>query len=132
MRILDARVHVVMDVVFALAFAFAPLVLGLGGSPAAISFLAALAFVLLAATVWWSVRRRSAAVSIVHGLLELAIAIFLAALPLLDGYSPGSPARRFFWTMAVALGIVWLLTAYGHEVRRPALRRTPGEPVSGS
>ncbi len=47
--------------------------------------------------------------------MELGIAIFVALLPKLDGYSPGSPARRFYWAMAVALGIVWLLTDYRSE-----------------
>ena len=38
--------------------------------------------------------------------------MFLAVLPRLDGYAPGSPARRFYWTMAIVIGLVWLLTDY--------------------
>jgi hypothetical protein len=47
-----------------------------------------------------------------HGLVELAVAVFLAVLPRIGGYSPGSPARRFYATMAVAIAVVWLLTDY--------------------
>ena len=43
------------------------------------------------------------------------MAIFAALLPRLDGYAPGSPARSFFWTMAIGLAIVWLLTDYRGE-----------------
>lgn len=127
MRILNARVHVVLDVVFALAFALGPLVFGLGGSPAVVSFVIALMFVLLAASIWWSRRRPTATVSIPHGLVELAIGVLLAVLPRIDGYSPGSPARTFVWSMAIAIGIVWLLTAYGEP--RVTLGRASGEPA---
>jgi len=127
MRILNARVHVVLDVVFALAFALGPLVFGLGGSPAVVSFVIALVFVLLAASIWWSRRRPTATVSIPHGLVELAIGVLLAVLPRIDGYSPGSPARTFVWSMAIAIGIVWLLTAYGEP--RVTLGRASGEPA---
>ena len=115
MRILDARIHTFLDVALAIAFVLGPLVFGLGGSPAVISFVLALAFVVLAAVTGIRARRGPTALSIPHGLVELAITIFLAFLPRLDGYSPGSPARKFFWIMAVAVGVVWLLSAYGRQ-----------------
>jgi hypothetical protein len=127
MRILNARVHVLLDVAFALAFALGPLVFGLGGSPPVVSFVTALVFVLLAASIWWSRRRESGTVPIPHGLVELAIAVLLAVLPRIDGYSPGSPARTFVWSMAIAVAIVWLLTAFGEA--RTTLR-APGETAS--
>jgi hypothetical protein len=127
MRILDARIHFILDVAFALVFALGPLVFGLGGSPAVISFVIALVFVVLAASVWWSRRRKTGTVSILHGLAELAIAVLLAVLPRIGGYSPGSPARTFVWTMAIAVGLAWLLTAYGEA--RATLRGTAEEPA---
>jgi hypothetical protein len=127
MRILDARIHFILDVAFALAFALGPLVFGLGGSPAAVSFVIALVFVVLAASVWWSRTRKTGTVSILHGLIELAIAVLLAVLPRIDGYSPGSPARSFVWTMAIAVGLAWLLTAYGES--RATLRTTAEQPA---
>jgi hypothetical protein len=127
MRILDARFHMLADVVFVLAFLFGPLVFGLGGGPAIISILIAIAFLVLAATAWVQVRTESPAVSVGHGLVELGIALLLAFLPLLDGYSPGSPARRFVWIMAVVVGVVWLLTAYG---RRSLVLERKMRPIS--
>ena len=127
MRILDARIHFILDVAFALAFALGPLVFGLGGSPAVVSFVIALVFVALAASVWWSRTRKTGTVSILHGLIELAIAVLLAVLPRIDGYSPGSPARSFVWTMAIAVGLAWLLTAYGES--RATLRTTAEQPA---
>ena len=127
MRILDARTHFVLDVAFALAFVLGPLVFGLGGSPAVVCFLIALAFVFLAATVWWRARHETAGISVLHGLVELGIAVLLAILPRIDGYAPGSPARRFVWAMAIAVGVVWLLTAYG-DARKTALSREAPAP----
>jgi hypothetical protein len=127
MRILNARVHFVLDVAFALAFVLGPLVFGLGGSPAVVSFILALVFVVLAATMWRSRRRETGTVPIPHGLIELGIAVLLAVLPRIDGYSPGSPARTFVWSMAIAVGIMWLLTAYGET--RVTLGRASGEPA---
>ena len=113
MRILDARIHVFFDVFFAVAFVLGPIFMGLGGSPLIISFLMAAAFIVLALTLARGARRSPGAVPIVHGLAELVLGILLALMPRLDGYSPGSPARRFYWAMAAALAVVWLLTAYG-------------------
>ena len=127
MRILNARVHFVLDVAFALAFVLGPLVFGLGGNPAAVSFVIALVFVVLAATMWRSRRKETGTVPIPHGLFELAIGVLLGILPRIDGYSPGSPARAFVWSMAIAVGIVWLLTAYGES--RVAIGRASGQPA---
>ena len=48
----------------------------------------------------------------VYGLVELVVAVFLAVLPRIGGCSPGSPARRFYWTMAIVIAIVWLRSDY--------------------
>ena len=111
-RVFDARIHLFFDIFFALAFALGPLLLGLGGSPAIISFLVAVAFLVLAATGWRRFRSGPEFVPMAHGLVELVLVVLLAFLPRLDGYGPGSPARQYYWTMAAALMVVWLLTRY--------------------
>ena len=129
MRVLDARIHAFLDVALVLAFVLGPLVFGLGGTPAVISFLLAFGFLILAAITWSRARRGSSAISVPHGLLELAVTVFLAFLPRIDGYAPGSPARRFFWIMAVAVGVIWLLSAYGNralDARRTTVASAPG------
>jgi len=127
MRIFDARIHLFFDVLFAIAFVAGPLALGLGGSPAIISLLLAAAFVVLAVTGWDHLRASREVVPIVHGLVELLFVLLLAFMPRLDGYSPGSPARHFYWTMAAALMVVWLLTAYRSRV---PVRREPSADLS--
>jgi hypothetical protein len=111
-KILDARIHLLFDVLFVLAFALGPLLLGLGGSPAIISFFAAAVFLVLAAIGWGRYRSAPGYVPVGHGLIELALVVLFAFLPRIDGYGPGSPARQFYWMMAAALMVVWLLTAY--------------------
>lgn len=118
MRFLSARLHGYLDIVFIVLFVVGPIAFGLGGTPALISFvLAALLLILTLVTNYpMGVVKRIAFFA--HGLVELAMTIFMALLPRLDGYSPGSPARRFYWMAAVALAIVWLLTDYRHESER--------------
>jgi hypothetical protein len=133
MKVLDARIHAFLDVALILAFALGPLVFGLGGSPAVISLVLAIVFLILRVVTWVRARGQGATVSIPHGLVELAITVYLAFLPRLDGYSPGSPARRFFWIMAVVVGIVWLLTAYGRQTLdtlKTPVARVPDESAS--
>lgn len=112
MRIFDARIHLLFDILFAIAFVLGPLLLGLGGSPAFISFFVAAVFLVLAMTGRGRFRTAPESVPVAHGLVELVLAVLLAFLPRLDGYGPGSPARQYYWTMAAALMVVWLLTSY--------------------
>lgn len=113
MKIFDSRTHLLLDILFAIAFALGPLLLGLGGSPALISFVVSVVFLVFALTGWRRARPAPASVPVAHGLVELILVVLLAFLPRIDGYGPGSPARQYYWTMAAALLVVWLLTAYG-------------------
>ena len=94
MKIFDARTHLLLDILFAIAFALGPLLLGLGGSPALISFVLAVVFLVLAVTGWRRFRSAPASVPVVHGLVELILVVLLAFLPRIDGYGPGSRATR--------------------------------------
>jgi len=116
MRVLSPRLHGYLDIVFIVCFVVGPLAVGLGGTPALISFLLALALLILILTTRFPLAIVKKVPFVVHGLIELAMAIFVALLPRLGGYAPGSPARGFFWTMAIGLAIVWLLTDYRGEV----------------
>jgi hypothetical protein len=116
MRVLSPRLHGYLDIVFIVCFVVGPLAVGLGGTPALISFLLALTLLILILTTRFPLAIVKRVPFVVHGLIELAMAIFVALLPRLGGYAPGSPARGFFWTMAIGLAIVWLLTDYRGEV----------------
>jgi hypothetical protein len=127
MRFIGARLHGYLDIVFIALFLLGPLVFGLGGTPLVISILLAAVFLLLTLVTGYPMGTTKRITLVAHGLVELAVAVFVALLPKLDGYSPGSPARRFYWAMAVGLAIVWLLTddrgkdhAHVREAVRPA------------
>jgi len=116
MRILGPRIHGYIDVAIILIFLVGPLLFGLGGTPALISWILAAAHLVLTLLTRYPLGIIKKVPFFIHGLVELVVAVFLAALPRLDGYAPGSPARRFYWTMAIVIGVVWVLTDYrGHE-----------------
>ena len=112
MRILSPRVHGVIDLVTVLALLLAPLLIGLGGSPAAIAYsLAAIQLLLTLLTrfpmgVWKKIP------FVFHGIVELVVGIALLLLPSYAGYGPGSPAKRFYLAMGAVILVVWALTAY--------------------
>ena len=112
MRVIGPRIHGYIDVAMILIFALAPFVVGLGGPPALISWGLALVYLILALITRYPMGVAKQIPFFVHGLVELVVAVFLAVLPRIGGYAPGSPARRFYWTMAIVIGVVWLLTDY--------------------
>jgi hypothetical protein len=112
MRVLGPRIHGYIDVAAILIFALAPFLYGLGGPPALISWGLALVFLILTLFTRFPMGVSKQIPFFAHGLVELAVAVFLAVLPRIGGYSPGSPARRFYWTMAIVIAVVWLLTDY--------------------
>ena len=112
MRLFGPRIHAYFDVAAIVVFALAPFVVGLGGPPALISWGLALVFLLLVLFTRYPMGMSKQIPFLAHGLVELVVAVFLAVLPRIGGYGPGSPARRFYWTMAIVLAVVWLLTDY--------------------
>jgi peptidoglycan/LPS O-acetylase OafA/YrhL len=117
MRILTARIHGMLDFVIVVLFLIGPLVMGLGGSPAAISYSLAIVFLLLTLMTRFPAGRWKTIPFVVHGIIELIIGIVLLILPSFEGYSPGSPARRFYLAMGGLILVIWALTAYqGRDV----------------
>ena len=112
MRLLGPRIHGYVDVAMILIFALAPFVVGLGGPPALISWGLALVFLILVVATRYPMGAAKQIPFVAHGIVELVIAVFLAVLPRMGGYAPGSPARRFYWTMAIIIAVVWLITDY--------------------
>jgi hypothetical protein len=122
MRILDARVHGILDIVTVLAFLLGPLLFGLGGSPAAIAYTLAAVHLAMTLLTRFPMGQWKIIPFPVHGIVELVVGALLLILPSYAGYAPGSPARRFYLGMGAAILVVWALTAYG--AREP---RAPGE-----
>ena len=116
MRILSARVHGMIDLAIFVAFLLGPLLVGLGGRPAAISYLLAIVYLVLLLTTRFRLGPGKTIPFVAHGIVELVIGLFLLILPSFDGYAPGSPAQRFYLAMGAAVLVVWALTAYRERV----------------
>jgi hypothetical protein len=112
MRIIDARVHGLLDLAFVLIFLLAPLVYGLGGSPAAISYALAAVHLVLTLLTRYPMGLRKVISFVAHGIVELLVGVFLVILPTIVGYAPGSPARRFYTLIGAVILVIWILTDY--------------------
>jgi hypothetical protein len=115
MRILDARVHGVLDLITVVAFLLGPLLFGLGGSPAAIAYTLAIVHLVMTLLTRYPMGRWRVIPFPVYGIVELIVGVALLILPSYAGYAPGSPARKFYLGMGAAILVVWALTAYGAE-----------------
>jgi hypothetical protein len=119
MRFLDARIHGILDFVTVILLFVGPLLFSLGGSPLAIAWGLAVVHLLMTLMTRFPAGVWKVIPFVVHGIVELVVGIFLLILPTIAGYSPGSPARRFYMLMGAMILIVWALTAYRTADRSP-------------
>ena len=115
MRFITARAHGWIDLIAILVFVLGPLLFGLGGEPAAISYSLAALHLLLTLLTRFPMGIVKAIPFFAHGIVELVVGVALVILPTYAGYSPGSPARRFYTVVGAALLVVWVLTDYGRR-----------------
>jgi hypothetical protein len=118
MRILDARVHGLLDLALVVIFLLAPLVYGLGGWPAAIAFILAAVHLILTLLTRFPMGIRKVIPFVAHGIIELLVGVFLVILPSIAGYAPGSPARRFYTIIGAVILVIWVLTDYRQAGQR--------------
>lgn len=112
MKILNAKVHGILDYLVVGFFLAAPSLFGLGGLPAIIAY--ALAGIHLALTLvtafplglvkWVPLR--------VHGAIEFAVSLTLPTLPWLLRFAADPVARNFYVGAGVAIFVTWLITDY--------------------
>jgi len=112
MKLITPTLHRLLDFVAVIVFLVAPLLIGLGGSPAVICWVLALLHLIVTISTRFPGRSSGPIAFVAHGVLELAVSVFLVAASWIFGYAPGSPARYFFITAGAALFLVWLLTDY--------------------
>ncbi len=120
MRFIDARIHGVLDLVTVGVLLLGPLAFGLGGSPAAIAYSLAAIHLLMTLLTRFPMGIWKTIPFFVHGIVELIVGISLLILPTMQGYAPGSPARRFYMIVGAMILIVWALTRYAPEEGRNA------------
>lgn len=112
MRFINARIHGMLDFIIVAVFLLAPLLVGLGGAPAAISYTLAVVHLVMTLMTRFPAGRWKTVPFFVHGIVELIVGVALLILPSFAGYSPGSPARRFYLAMGAVILVIWALTAY--------------------
>jgi len=112
MKLIDFHVHRYFDYLTVLVFALAPLALPLGGTPAAICWILAIVHLLLTFLTRPSKEGRGSISFILHGFIELAVALALILSPWIFGFAPGSRARIFFMAAGGVIFAAWLLTDY--------------------
>jgi hypothetical protein len=112
MRIIDARVHGLLDLALVVIFLLAPLLYGLGGSPAAIAYALAVVHLILTLLTRFPMGLSKVIPFVAHGIIELLVGVFLVVLPTIAGYGPGSPARRFYTLIGAVILVIWILTNY--------------------
>src|ERR1700746_3159170 len=89
MKLIAPGPHRFLDFVAVVVFALAPFAVGLGGLPAAICWTLAVLHLVVPVATRFPGRTGGAVPFVAHGVLELVVAIFLAASPWLFGFAPG-------------------------------------------
>ncbi len=110
MKILNSTVHGLLDYVVVAAFALAPTVFGLDGAPATISYVLAVVHLLLTVLTAFPPGLIKIVPAIVHGWIELVVAICLLVLPFIAGFT--GTAHNFYLAVGVIILVVWLITNY--------------------
>jgi hypothetical protein len=122
MKILGLRAHGYLDYVAVAGFLAAPSLISFAGLPAMIAYALACVHLLLTLTTAFPLGVLRLVPFTAHGAIELVVAIALALLPWLLGFS-GDPAPRNFYAGAGAvLFLVWLTTDYRAEALPPPRR----------
>jgi hypothetical protein len=114
MKIINSKVHGILDYAVVALFVLGPVGLGLKGVPAYLSF--ALAGVHFLVTVLTNMPFGVVKVipMKVHGLIELVVAPTLVAIPWVFGFNTDTNAMAFFSCFGGIVFIAWLLTDYSN------------------
>lgn len=110
---LPASVHRSLDMVAVIAFLAMPILLGLSGPPAMLSYaLAAIHLVVTLSTKFPDTGHKLISLR-AHGVVELVVGIVLIVLPWVVGWT--DVARTYYVAVGVILLIVWAASNYGRQ-----------------
>ena len=122
MRGLDATLHGALDYALALAFLFAPGVLGFPNDAANASQLIGLAYLGLSLATRYPLGAFKLVPFPAHGVVESAMALAWLGIPWIVGFDDHAPARIFFVAAGAGLLAVVAVTNYRATARRVSLR----------
>lgn len=113
MKVIPASVHRSLDMVTVIALIAAPILLGMSGPAAIVSYaLAAIHLAITLATKFPDTGHRPMPLRY-HGAVELVVGIVLIILPWILNWS--GVARAYYIVAGVILLIVWALSNYGRQ-----------------
>lgn len=112
MKVLNARVHGMLDYVIAALFALAPTLFGFEGTPQIVCYVVAAVHLTLSLFTAYPLSIAKLIPFPLHGKVEMVVVPSLVALPWLAGFSDVTPARNFFLAAAALIAVVALLTNY--------------------
>lgn len=109
MKILTSHMHGILDYVTVLLFAVAPMLLGLNGLAATLSYVLAAVHLLLTLVTRFPLSAAKLVPFHLHGVIELIVSIVLVVLAfaLFDG-----TARVFYLAVGAVIFLVWALSDY--------------------
>lgn len=122
-KVLSPAIHAVLDYLLALAFLFAPFVLGFGGDVESISYIVGVIYLGLSLLTRYPLGAVALIPFVVHGVVETVLAVFWIAAPWLLGFADYEAPRNFFVVAGVFLLAVVALTRYREERRRRLVDR---------
>ncbi len=108
MKILSPKIHGYLDFLTVIIFALAPTLFGFNGLPATISYVLAVVHLLLTLATAFPLGIVKIVPLLVHGGIELVVAIVLVILPFILGFTEA--ARNFFVGIGIVIFIVWLIS----------------------
>jgi len=114
MKIINSKIHGVIDYAFDVLFMAAPTLFGLSPTATAICYVVALGHFLTSLCTQYELSLFKLIPFPVHGGLELVASIAFVAMPWIAGIGEEVAARNFFIAAGAVLFGVWLTTDYEH------------------
>ena len=115
MKIINPRIHGIIDYLVVLAFVLAPTLFNFSHTPTALCYSVAAIHGLMTLLTAFPMGVVDLIPFKVHGGIELVASFGLAAIPWLFGFVAETAARNFYLASGLAVLCVWMLTAYVSE-----------------
>ena len=112
MKLINSRLHGILDYVTVVAFALAPSILGLTGTAAGLAYTLAVVHLLVTLSTDFDLGVVRVLPAGWHGWIELVVSLALLVVPWVLGFSDDATARNFYLAAGVVILVVWALTAY--------------------
>jgi len=112
LKILSPRIHGYLDYVVVIAFALLPQLLGLSGTERYLAWTLAMVHLVLTLATDFPLGAIKLVPLRVHGMIELAVAPVLVAVPWIFGFSADPVARGAYGIVGVGNFVTWLVTDY--------------------